>query len=200
MGLLSGCNGLILGGALIIVIGAQNAFVLNQGLRGNYPWMVAFICALCDVILTATGVAGLSVFIQNHKDFIIIARWIGIFFLILQSIKAFVRMRESEQLQLLKNCYKGRLSIFFYTLAITLLNPHVYFDTLLMLGTIGASQACPFMFVLGAGLASFLWFFSLIFIARTFKLLLASSKVWRLLDLITGIILLFVAWQLLLPF
>lgn len=200
MGLLSGCNGLILGGALIVVIGAQNAFVLNQGLRGNYPWMVAFICALCDVILTSTGVAGLSVFIQKHKAFIIIARWIGIFFLILQSIKAFVRMRESEQLQVMKTCYKGRLSIILSTLAITLLNPHVYFDTLLMLGTIGASQACPFMFVLGAGLASFLWFFSLIFIARRLKILLSSSKVWRLIDFITGIILLIVAWQLLIPF
>ncbi|CAA3704540.1 Arginine exporter protein ArgO [Candidatus Portiera aleyrodidarum] len=200
MGLLSGCNGLILGGALIVVIGAQNAFVLNQGFRGKYPWMVASICALCDLILISTGVAGLSVFIQKHKDFIVIARCIGIIFLLFQSIKAFLRIRKSEQLKVMKYCSKGRLSIILSTLAITLLNPHVYFDTLLMLGTIGASQACPYMFVLGAGLASFLWFFSLIFIARRLKILLSSSKMWRFIDLITGIILLIVAWQLIIPF
>ncbi len=135
--LLTYVTGFGLGGGLIIAIGAQNAFVLGQGLRRNHPVMVAFVCALCDAVLIAAGVAGLGTLIAAYPLLTTVAAWGGGAFLIWYGFGAFRRLFETETLSEKAISKTGWQAVLSTTLAVTLLNPHVYLDTVVMLGGIG---------------------------------------------------------------
>ncbi|HET8790310.1 MAG TPA: LysE family transporter [Modicisalibacter sp.] len=195
--LISAIQGLVTGAGLIIAIGAQNTFVLGQGLRREHPWMVALVCALCDWLLIGLGVLGLGQLIANQPALILIARLGGAAFLLWQAWQALRRMLDPQALTAARGASGSRRSVMLATLGVTLLNPQVYLDTLIMLGAIGAAQASPLGFYLGAAVASFGWFFGLVAAAGWLAPRLASPTVWRVIDGLIAVILIVVAWGLL---
>ena len=199
--LLTYATGFGLGGGLIIAIGAQNAFVLGQGLRRNHPLMVALVCALCDAILIAAGVAGLGTLIAAYPLLTKIAAWGGGAFLIWYGIGAFRRLFETETLSDDTRSKKGWKAVLSTTLAVTLLNPHVYLDTVVMLGGIGGQYPADerLSFALGAMSASFVWFFSIALGAAWLAPYVARPITWKIVDAITCAVMWLVAYSLLAP-
>ena len=199
--LLTYATGFGLGGGLIIAIGAQNAFVLGQGLRRNHPLMVAMVCALCDAILIAAGVAGLGTLIAAYPLLTKIAAWGGGAFLIWYGIGAFRRLFETETLSDDTRSKKGWKAVLSTTLAVTLLNPHVYLDTVVMLGGIGGQYPADerLGFALGAMTASFVWFFSIALGAAWLAPYVARPITWKIVDAITCAVMWLVAYSLLAP-
>ncbi|QQK64826.1 amino acid transporter [Cobetia sp. cqz5-12] len=189
-------NGAGVGAGLIIAIGAQNAFVLGQGLKREHQWWVAGLCALCDGVLIIAGVLGLGALMQQSPLLMSFARWGGVAFLLWQAFKALGRMRTGGQLTA-SNALKASLGkVLAATLAVTLLNPQVYLDTLVMLGAIGAQQPSPESFIVGASLASIGWFFGLVACAGWLAPRLTSPRAWQVIEAFIATILLWVAWQL----
>lgn len=185
-------QGLVTGAGLIIAIGAQNAFVLGQGLRREYPWLVALICTACDVLLIVLGGLGVGQLIASQPALMTLARLGGALFLVWQAGQAWRRVFSPGALQARRGV-ASRRGVIATTLAVTLLNPQVYLDTLIMLGAIGAVQAEPVAFYAGAVVASCLWFFSLVAAAGWLAPRLAKRWVWRIIDGLIGAVLLMVA-------
>ncbi len=198
---LSYATGFGLGGGLIIAIGAQNAFVLGQGLRRNHPMMVAFVCALCDAVLIAAGVAGLGTLIAAYPLLTKIAAWGGAAFLIWYGIGAFRRLFDTETLAEEHIGRTGWKAILSTTLAVTLLNPHVYLDTVVMLGGIGGQFPADerLGFALGAMTASFVWFFAIALGASWLAPYVARPITWKIVDALTCAVMWLVAYSLLAP-
>ncbi|WP_136067237.1 LysE/ArgO family amino acid transporter [Modicisalibacter radicis] len=188
----SAAQGLVTGAGLIIAIGAQNAFVLGQGLRREHPWLVALICTTCDALLIVLGGVGVGQLIASQPTLMVLARLGGALFLMWQAGLAWRRALSPGTLQA-GHGGTSRRGVIAATLAVTLLNPQVYLDTLIMLGAIGAVQAEPVAFYAGAVAASCLWFFSLVAAAGWLSPRLASRWAWRSIDGVIGAVLLMVA-------
>jgi len=202
---LSLIHGLLIGASLIVAIGAQNAFVLRQGLRREHGWLVAGLCALCDLVLVAVGVAGLGPVITASAVGLQLARWGGVVWLVWQAVVAFRRVSHPQSIEL-----EGTMNgvpatavsvssarpVIVATLGVTLLNPHVYLDTVVMLGIIGGQQSSPAGFVVGASLASLIWFFGLVGLAHWLSPRLQNPRWWQIIDLAVGAVMLLIAWQL----
>ncbi len=188
--LLTFLTGMGTGGGLIIAIGAQNAFVLSQGVRKNHVIMIPLICAVCDAVLVAVGVAGFGTFIASSKVLSQVAGIGGGLFLFCYGIGSF---RSAFKGQTLPSNLKGETSLkaaVLTTLAVTLLNPHVYIDTILLLGSIAGQFQDPGHLVFGAGAvtASFIWFFCLSLGSRLLSPLFKKQLPWRILDTLVGVI------------
>ncbi len=186
----------MVGSALIVAIGAQNAFVLRQGLRREYAWRVAAICALCDLLLVALGVAGMGRLLAASQWAMTLARWGGVAWLVWQAVQALGRTFRPVALVPAAASATGAGAVVLATLAVTLLNPHVYLDTLVMLGAIGAQQPSAAGFIMGAALASLLWFFGLAGAGHWLAPHLNSRRWWQVIDLTVALVMLTVAWQL----
>lgn len=199
--LLTFATGFGLGGGLIIAIGAQNAFVLGQGLRRNHPVMVAFVCALCDAVLIASGVAGLGTLVATYPILTKIAAWGGAAFLIWYGFAALRRLFETETLSESDVKQAGWKAVLTTTLAVTLLNPHVYLDTVVMLGGIGGQFPADerLTFALGAMSASFIWFFAIALGAAWLAPYVARPITWKIIDAITCAVMWLVAYKLIAP-
>ncbi|MDP2698060.1 LysE/ArgO family amino acid transporter [Thalassospira sp.] len=194
-------TGMGIGGGLIIAIGAQNAFVLGQGLRRQYPVMVAFVCALCDALLIAAGVAGLGTLIASWPVLTQIAAWGGAAFLIWYGFGALRRVFADESLSAQTPAIAGWRTVLSATLAVTLLNPHVYLDTVVMLGGIGGQYPAEqrLLFALGAMTASFIWFFAIALGASWLAPHVARPITWKIVDGLTCAVMWLVAWGLIAP-
>jgi L-lysine exporter family protein LysE/ArgO len=199
--LLTCATGFGLGGGLIIAIGAQNAFVLGQGLRRNHPVMVAFVCALCDAILIAAGVAGLGTLVATYPILTKIAAWGGAAFLIWYGFAALRRLFETETLSESDVKQAGWKAVLTTTLAVTLLNPHVYLDAVIMLGGIGGQFPADerLTFALGAMSASFVWFFAIALGAAWLAPYVARPITWKIIDGVTCAVMWLVAYTLIAP-
>ncbi|NIC05976.1 LysE/ArgO family amino acid transporter [Billgrantia bachuensis] len=193
---LSWLNGLLICAGLIVAIGAQNAFVLQQSLRRQNAWLVAGVCALCDWLLVGLGVLGLGVLIAQQEALMEVARWAGAAFLAWQAWLALRRVLGGQALTAGGGSAQSWQAALAATLAVTLLNPQVYLETVVLLGAIGAVQPSPLGFFIGAAMASFGWFFGLAAAAGWLAPRLASPRVWRAIDLAIGLILAWVAWRL----
>ncbi len=193
---LSWLNGLLVCAGLIVAIGAQNAFVLQQSLRRQNAWLVAGVCALCDWLLVGLGVLGLGVLIAQQEALMEVARWAGAAFLAWQAWLALRRVLAGQALAADGGSVQSWQAALAATLAVTLLNPQVYLETVVLLGAIGAVQPSPLGFFIGAAMASFGWFFGLAAAAGWLAPRLASPRVWRAIDLAIGVILAWVAWRL----
>jgi L-lysine exporter family protein LysE/ArgO len=196
--------GLGLGLSLIIAIGAQNVFVLRQGVRREHVLVVVLICALSDAILIATGVAGLGFLLERVPWLIEAARALGAVVLISYGLLAARRAwRGSDQGLGASGGEKrmGRLSaVIAIALALTWLNPHVYLDTVLMLGSIAATHGeARWLFAAGAILASILWFAALGYGARGLARWLSTPRAWRVLDGVIAVIMIAIAITLVVP-
>ena len=207
--------GLGLGLSLIVAIGAQNVFVLRQGIRREHVVAVVIICALSDAALIAAGVAGLGFVLSAAPWLVVVARWAGALFLLTYGILAARRAwRGGEELSVetADTAASGaaggtttltgtRLApVILTTLALTWLNPHVYLDTVLMLGSIAATHGDErWLFAGGAIAASLLWFTALGFGARYLGRWLRTPRSWRILDAIIAVIMITIAISLVLP-
>ncbi len=180
--------GFALGLTLIIAIGAQNAFVLRQGLRQQYVFAICLTCALSDAILIAAGVAGFGWMVKA-------APWIkpvftlgGAAFLVFYGfMNARAAWRGGETLEAADNSRKGLVKTLAICFALTWLNPHVYLDTLVLLGSISTDYPSKFAFGAGAVTASFTFFFALGYGARYLAPIFARPSSWRILDVLVAL-------------
>lgn len=198
-------SGLALGFSLIIAIGAQNLFVLRQGIRREHPALVAGICAASDAVLIVLGVAGVGHLLTAVPWLDTAARWGGAAFLLVYGILAARRaIRPSARALQVADADRPSRSrawpIAGTTLALTWLNPHVYLDTVFLLGTIASAHGdARWWFAVGAIVASFIWFASLAFGARALGRCLRSPVSWRVLDGVVAVIMIAIAVGLVLP-
>lgn len=191
-------NGLLVAIGLIMAIGAQNAFVLAQSLRREHHLPVAALCILCDAILVAAGVFGLASLLAQSATLLAIARWGGAAFLIWYGSQALLRAARPQSLQAAGSEPRSLRAVLLTALAVTLLNPHVYLDTVLLIGSLGAQQVEPGAYAAGAASASFLWFSTLALGAAWLAPWLARPMTWRLIDLGVAVMMFSVAAQLVL--
>lgn len=191
-------NGLLVAIGLIMAIGAQNAFVLAQSLRREHHIPVALLCIVCDAVLVAAGVFGLASLLTQSPTLLAIARWGGAAFLLWYGGQALLRACRQQALQAGDNGPRPLRAVLLAALAVTLLNPHVYLDTVLLIGSLGAQQTVPGAYAAGAASASLLWFGSLAFGGARLAPWLARPLTWRLIDIGVAAMMFAVAAQLLL--
>jgi len=178
-------QGLALSFGLIVAIGAQNAFVLRQGLRREHVGSVVLFCALADAVLIAAGVMGMAQALGERPDLARALALAGAAFLAYYGFAALQRARQAHRLQAADSgAGLSRAAAVAQAAAFTLLNPHVYLDTVLLVGSIGAQQPAPLRgwFVVGASTASLLWFGLLGFGARWLAPWFARPRAWQVLD------------------
>lgn len=180
--LLSALAGLGFGLSLIVAIGAQNALVLRQGLRREHVGLVVAICAVSDLLLITAGVAGMGALIERIDWLVLAIRLLGTAFLLWYAAAAIRRVIKGESMPVstAEPAPAGRVAA--TVLAVTWLNPHVYIDTVMLLGSVGNSQPHPGAFAVGAGLASIAWFTALGYGARALRGFFASKRSWQILD------------------
>ena len=175
--------------ALIIAIGAQNAFVLQQGLRRSYLFVSALTCALCDAVLISLGVGGFGAVIAATPWLTRLATWGGALFLLLYGWRSFRSALQSNSLTVRGDLAQLSLgATVLGLLAVSLLNPHALLDTVVLIGSVGAQYPAQqrAAFALGAMLASLTWFFSLAYGAARLAPLFQKPLAWRVLDLAVG--------------
>lgn len=183
MDLLAALSGLGFGLSLIVAIGAQNAFVLRQGIRGEHVGIVVAICAISDAVLIAGGVAGAGALLHDAPEVVDWVRIAGAAFLFSYAILAARRAWRPSALHAAGGAGAGLRATVAAALALTWLNPHVYLDTVVLLGSVAAAHGdSRWWFGLGAALGSVLWFAGLGFGARLLRTPFARPSAWRLLD------------------
>lgn len=195
-------TGLATGLSLIVAIGAQNAFVLRQGIRREHVGAAVVICMFSDIVLIFAGIAGLGALLNVAPWFITVARLGGAGFLLVYACFAARRALNPKALTLATEDSGNTLrSVILTTLALTWLNPHVYLDTVVLLGSIAAAQGPSgrWLFGAGAALGSIAWFSALGYGARYLRGFFASPVSWRILDGIIAMIMFALALTLLLP-
>lgn len=189
------------GAGLIIAIGAQNAFVLKQGILKNYVLVTVLICALIDTLLIILGVGGFGSLLTSNLLLLTTARWGGAAFLFYYGFRSFRVVFRPQVLKLDGSPERPDLKMTLATVfALSLLNPHVYLDTVVLLGSIGAqfpNAERPF-FALGAVLASFVWFFTMGYGARYLAPLFQKPMAWKILDFLIGCVMWAIAFSLIL--
>ncbi|MDK3018120.1 LysE/ArgO family amino acid transporter [Pseudodonghicola flavimaris] len=188
--------GFALGLSLILAIGAQNAFVLRQGLRREHVLWVALTCALSDAVLIAAGVGGMG---RLATWFAPLMRWGGAAFLLAYGGRNLIAAaRGGAAMQATATGGRGLRATLATCLALTWLNPHVYLDTVVLIGSVSAQYEDRFGFALGASAASLVFFFALAYGARLLAPLLARPGAWRLLDAGIGLVMWAIALRLIL--
>jgi len=179
-------TGFVLGFSLILAIGAQNSFVLRQGLIGRHVFIVALFCSISDALLISIGVAGISIFLSNYID--LVSDWLFSISAIWLLGYGLLRLRDAingKSVLIAKDSSVNELaSTLSFLSVLTFANPHVYLDTVILIGTV--SQQFPgnakLSYVLGASIASFVFFFSLAYGAKFLSPVMQRPIAWRLLD------------------
>lgn len=207
--------GVGLGFSLIVAIGAQNLFVLRQGIRREHVVLVASVCAVSDAVLIALGVSGVGLVLQAVPWLIDVVRWAGALFLIGYGLLAARRAwRPSGEALGSSAPAPGptaatagatavatrAIPVVATCLALTWLNPHVYLDTVFLLGTVANTHGDQrWVFAAGAMAASVIWFFALAFGARYLGRWLGTPRAWRILDAIIAVVMVAIGVSLVLP-
>ena len=188
--------GLFTGLSLIVAIGAQNAYVLRLGLTRHHVGVAIAICATSDVALIVLGIGGLGRVVRDHPDVLEVLKWVGVVYLVGYAIHSFRRATRPEVL-LPSETEPPSLKLVVTTmLAFTFLNPHVYLDTVLLIGTLGNQYGDDrWLFAAGAATGSVLWFTSLGFGARSAARLMSRPATWRARDAAIGVVMLLVAFS-----
>ena len=180
-------SGFILGFSLILAIGAQNSFVLRQGLMGRHVFTVALFCSLSDAVLISIGVAGISIFLNNFIN--LVSDWLFGISAIWLAGYGLLRLKDAvigKSILIAENSsVNGLASTLSFLVVLTFANPHVYLDTVVLIGSV--SQQFPdnntkLSYVLGASIASFVFFFSLAYGAKFLSPVMQRPIAWRLLD------------------
>ena len=190
-------SGFGLGLSLILAIGSQNAFVLKQGLRREHVFAICLFCAISDALLISAGVAGFGAVTARYPQVGDIAKLAGALFLLAYGLMSlYASVTKSHALtadgQVVSSLKKSLLLCFGFTW----LNPHVYLDTLVLVGMVSTGASSKVWFAIGAVSASFVFFFSLGYGAKLLSPLFAKPKAWNVLDAFVGVIMLVLAWKL----
>lgn len=188
--------GLGLGLSLIVAIGAQNLFVLRQAIRGQAVVLTAAICAASDAVLIALGVSGMGALVQAVPGVVEVVRWAGAVFLVGYGLSAGLRAWRGGRRMRIEPDAAGSAGVVRSTaltcLALTWLNPHVYLDTVFLLGGVASAQGeYRWAFAVGAMVASLVWFSALAGAGRLLSRPLSSATLWRVLD---GVIAVVMIW------
>ena len=182
-------SGLFTGLSLIVAIGAQNAFVLRQGLAGKFVFPVAMVSAFLDATLIILGVAGLGALLESVPFLLGLVRWLGAGYLVWFGVSSLRKANSGQSMEVSGQgpATLGRAVI--ATATFSLLNPHVYLDTVVFLGAL-ASQFGDnrWWFAAGASVASILWFFGLAYGAKALSPYVANPRFWRILDTVIAFI------------
>ena len=183
-------QGFIIGSTLILAIGPQNLYVINQGLKKNFVFIVVLICSLSDSLLIVCGIYLSNNILSLNTSIITIMKLIGGIWLILYGIN---KIKNSRQHEIKSNEFNEAsfTKVVFTTLAITYANPHVYLDTVILLGSISINFDSKLYFGLGAIFASFVFFFSLGYFSNFLSQYIKSQKVWFYIDNVMGFLMLF---------
>lgn len=183
-------QGFAIGLSLIVAIGAQNAFVLKQGLKKQAVFWVCFVCALSDSILVVLGITGFATVIQLYPELVGFAKWAGAVFLLWYGLQHVIQAFKSNQSLHAGSQNEIQLSkIIIVCLALTWLNPHVYLDTVVLIGSISTQfEQTKLYFALGVITASWFFFFSLGYGARVLIPVFANPKAWKVLDGVIALI------------
>ncbi len=179
-------TGFILGFSLILAIGAQNSFVLRQGLMGRHVFTVALFCSLSDALLISIGVAGISIFFNNYID--LFSDWLFGISAIWLTVYGLMRLRDAVKgesaLVIESTSTNGLISTLYFLVVLTFANPHVYLDTVVLIGSVSQqfSENIKLAYAIGASLASFVFFFSLAYGAKFLLPIMQKPIAWRVLD------------------
>jgi len=193
-------QGFLTGAGLIIAIGAQNAFLLAQGIRRRFHWQIALLCMTIDAVLITAGVIGVGLLISQSELLLELFRWGGIVFLSVYGIQALRSACQQRSLEAEESSGPPTLAAAVaMTLAVSVLNPHVYLDTMVLVGSISNQfeGVLKYWFGGGAVLASICWFMSLALAAPKLAPVFRSALSWRILDLIIAVIMFSIALMLL---
>ncbi len=185
--------------SLIVAIGAQNAFVLRQGIRREHVGPVALLCALADALLIGAGVLGIGTLVERAPVVLDVVRWGGVVFLLCYAVLALRRAVHPDALRADGSATGPSLRAALTTAAaLTFLNPHVYLDTVLLLGSIANQHGADgrWVFATGAAIGSFAWFFGLAYGARRLAPLFARPASWRVLDGLIAVVMTLIALSL----
>jgi L-lysine exporter family protein LysE/ArgO len=176
--------GFVTGLSLIIAIGAQNAFILRQGLTRRYVFLIVSICAVSDALLISLGTFGLGALIQAIPHLLEILRWLGVAYLVWFGSTAVKKALTNNSLTVAEENQVSLKKTLLLTLGFTFLNPHVYLDTVILVGGV-ANQFGDnkWFFALGAIIASLTWFFSLGLAASKLAVVMAKPIFWKILDI-----------------
>ena len=188
-------TGALTGLSLIVVIGAQDAFVLRQGIRRSHVGVVVAICAVSDLALILAGVAGVGAVVDRAGWLIDVVTWLGVAFLVGYGIASIRRALRPQTLEASGRAEVTVRAVALQVLALTWLNPHVYLDTVVLLGSIAQSHgpAGRWWFGAGASIGSVVWFSALGFGATRLAPLLARPRAWQVLDLTIGLVMFVIA-------
>lgn len=180
--------GFTLGISLILAIGAQNAFVLKQGLKQQHVFVTCLICALSDAILITLGVAGFGAVVKQYPEIEQIARFGGAAFLLVYGAKSFYTAATTQHSLEAEGANVSKaIPVILTCLAFTWLNPHVYLDTVVLLGSISTQYGAENIFFgAGAVTGSFVFFFSLGYGARLLKPFFIKPASWKILEVVIG--------------
>ncbi|GAB4349605.1 MAG: LysE/ArgO family amino acid transporter [Oricola sp.] len=197
--LAAGLSGFLLGASLIVAIGAQNAFILRQGLLRRHVFVLCLICSLSDAVLIAAGVGGFGALVASSDMAIRLVTWAGAAFLSVYGLIALRRAWKPEAMHAARDDGTSLAGAVAACLSFTFLNPHVYLDTVVLLGGIsgGYAGAARLSFAIGAAAASFAWFFALGYGARLLEPAFARPSAWRVLDLLIAVVMFTLAFGLL---
>lgn len=191
-------TGLLTGLGLIVAIGAQNAFVLRQGIRREHIGTVVLLCAASDAVLILAGTAGIGTLVATFPQVLSVLRWGGAAYLAWFGIRSFISALKPSALT--GQAPRSRGSVISTTLALTFLNPHVYLDTVVLLGGLANQYGADarWIFAAGAVTGSVLWFSGLGYGARAVSGPLSRPRTWQVLDLLIGVVMLALAVKLVL--
>jgi L-lysine exporter family protein LysE/ArgO len=190
--------GFILGGSLIIAIGAQNAFVLRQGLLKQHVLPVALFCAVSDATLILAGVAGFGEAIKAAPTLLKLVQWGGAAFLVWYGFTAFRRAMQANALEAAAGDGLSLKAALAQCAAFTWANPHVYLDTVILVGGLSTTFGSDrWWYALGASTASFAWFFALAYGARLLIPVFRKPTAWKVLDIGIGCVMWLLAWKIL---
>ncbi|MCQ1951259.1 LysE/ArgO family amino acid transporter [Arthrobacter sp. zg-Y859] len=189
-------TGMVTGLGLIVAIGAQNAFVLRQGLRREHIGVVVALCIVSDALLILGGTAGIGALVSRFPAVLEILRWAGAAYLAWWGIRSLISAAKPSVLEAQAPRAKG--TVILTTLALTFLNPHVYLDTVVLLGSLANHYGSDtrWIFAAGAVLGSVLWFTALGYGARSLSTVLNRPRTWQIVDLLIGVVMLVLAVRL----
>jgi len=186
--------GFLTGMSLIVAIGAQNAFVIRQGLLRSHVLLVVIVCSVSDALLIVLGTGGLGKVVKSNPDLLTFIRWFGVVYLTWFGIKSLRSAFKENQLLATGQAEVSWKRILTTVLALTYLNPHVYLDTVIFVGSIANQfEGDKWFFALGAALASVVWFSTIGFGARAASHLMSKPIFWRILDISIALIMFSIA-------
>ena len=186
--------GFFTGLSLIVAIGAQNAFVIRQGLLRSHVLLVVIVCSVSDALLIVLGTGGLGKIVQSNPNLLTFIRWFGVVYLTWFGIKSLRSAFKENQLLATGQAEISWKRILTTVLALTYLNPHVYLDTVIFVGSIANQfEGDKWFFALGASLASVVWFSTIGFGARAASHLMSKPIFWRILDISIALIMFSIA-------